>query len=50
MYYIGVTEGKIENLIKKGKMGISTLILIDAIHFAYLKLYTKFDNTSSYRR
>ena len=28
MYYIGVTEGKIENLKKEGKMRISILIFI----------------------
>ena len=36
MYYIGVTEGKIENLNKEGKMRISILILIYKIHCAYL--------------
>ena len=41
MCYIGVTEGKIENL-KKGKMRISILIFIYTIHFAYLKAYTVF--------
>ena len=43
MYLIGVTEGKIENLTKDGKMRIS--ILIYTIHFANLKVYTKFENT-----
>ena len=44
MCYIRVTEGKIENLKKEGKMRISTLILnfIYTIHLAYLKVYTKF--------
>ena len=42
MYNIGVTEGKIENLIKEGKMRISILIFIYTIHFAYLKVYTNF--------
>ena len=42
--YIRVTEGKIENLKKEGKMSISTLIFIYKIHFAYLKVYTKFHN------
>ena len=36
MCYIGVTEGKIENLKKDGKMSISILIFIYTIHFAYL--------------
>ena len=39
MCYIRVTEGKIENLKKEGKMRISTLIFIYTIHFAYLKVY-----------
>ena len=37
MCYIRVTEGKIENLKKEGKMMISTLIFIYTIQFAYLK-------------
>ena len=44
MCYIRVTEGKIENLKKEGKIRISTLIFIYTIHFAYLKVYTKFHN------
>ena len=44
MRYIRVTEGKIENLKKEGKMRISSLIFIYTIHFAYLKVYTKFHN------
>ena len=44
MCYIRVTEGKIENLKKESKMKISTLIFIYTIHFAYLKVYTKFHN------
>ena len=43
---IKVTEGKIENL-KKGKMRISTLVFIYTVHFAYLKVYTKFHNPKS---
>ena len=35
-------EGKIDNLNKEGKMRISILIFIYTIHFAYLKVYTKF--------
>ena len=46
MYYIRVTEGKIENL-KKDKIRISTLIFIYTIHFAYLKVHTKFHNPKS---
>ena len=42
MCYIRVTEGKIENLKKEGKMRISTLIFIYTIHYAYLKVYTNF--------
>ena len=44
--YIRVTE-EIENLKKEGKMRISTLIFIYTIHFAYLKVYTKFHNPKS---
>ena len=40
MYFIGVTEGKIEKLKKEDKMRISILIFIHTIHFAYLKVYT----------
>ena len=47
MCYIGVTEGKIENLKKEGKMRITILIFIYTIHFAYLKVYTKFHNPKS---
>ena len=47
MCYIRVIEGKIENLIKEGKMRISTLIILYTIHFAYLKVYTKFHNPKS---
>ena len=39
MCYVGVTEGNIE----KGKMWISLF----TIHFAYLKVYTKFLNPKS---
>ena len=45
MYFIGVTEGKKEHLKKEDKMKISILIIIYTIHFAYLKVYTKFENT-----
>ena len=40
--YIGVTEGKIENLKKECKMRISILIFIYTIHFAYLKCTQNF--------
>ena len=42
MCYMGVTEEKIENLKKEGKMRISILIFIYTINFAYLKVYTKY--------
>ena len=42
MYYIRVKEGKNENLKKEGKMRISILISIYTVHFAFLKVYTKF--------
>ena len=47
MCYIGVTEGKIENLEKEGKMRISILIFMYTIHFAFLKVYTKFHDPKS---
>ena len=49
MYFIGVTEGKFEKLKNEGKMRISILIFIHTMHFAYLKVYTKFENTGSNR-
>ena len=49
MYFIGVTEGKIENLKKEGKMRISILIFTYTINFAYMKVYTKFENIGSNR-
>ena len=49
MYYIREKEGKNENLKKEGKMGISILISIYTVHFAILKMYTKFENTGSNR-
>ena len=49
MYYIRVKEGKNEKLKKEGKMRISILISIYTVHFAFLKLYTKFENTGSNR-
>ena len=45
MYYIRVKEGKNEKLKKEGKMRISILIPIYTVHFAFLKVYTKFENT-----
>ena len=44
MCYKGVTEGKIE---KEGKMSFSIFIYNYTIHLAYLKVYTKFENTGS---
>ena len=38
MCYIRVTERKIENLKKEGKMRISTLIFIYTIHFPFIIL------------
>ena len=49
MYYIRVKEGKNEKLKKEGKMRISILISIYTVHFAFLKVYTKFENTGSNR-
>ena len=45
--YIRVTERKIENLKNEVKMRVSTLIFIHTMHFAYLKVYTKFHNPKS---
>ena len=47
MCYIRVTEGKIDNLKKEGKMSISTLNFIYTIHFANFKVYTEFHNPKS---
>ena len=47
MCSIGVTEEKIENLKKEGKIRISFSIFIYTIHFAYLKVDTKFQNPKS---
>ena len=49
MYYITVKEGKNEKLKKEGKIRISILISIYIVHFAFLKVYTKFGNTGSNR-
>ena len=49
MYYIRVKEGKNEKLKKEGKIRISILISIYTVHFAFLKVYTKFENTGSNR-
>ena len=49
VFYYDRTEGKIENLKKEGKIRISILIFIYTIHFAYLKVYTKFENIGSNR-
>ena len=49
MYYIRVKEGKNEELKKEGKMRISILISIYTVHFAYLKLYTKFKTLAPIR-
>ena len=42
MCYIRVTEGKIENLKKEGKMRINPSIFIYTTHFAYLKCTQNF--------
>ena len=49
LYYIREKEGKNENLKKEGKMRISILISVYTVHFAYLKVYTEFENTGSNR-
>ena len=40
---------KKENMKKEGKMRISILISIYTVHFAFLKVYAKFENTGSNR-
>ena len=50
MYLKGVTEGNIENLKKESKMRISIIISIYTIHFAYLKVYTKFEKKTGSNR
>ena len=47
MCYMRVTEGNIDNLQKEDKMRISIFIFIYTIFLAYLKVYTKFENTGS---
>ena len=49
MYFVGVTDVKIENLKKEGIIRINILIFIYKIRFASLKVYTKFENTDSNR-
>ena len=49
MYYIRMKEGKDENLKLEGKMRISILIFINTVYFAFLMVYTKFENTGSKR-
>ena len=49
IYFIGVTEGKLKIWKKEGKRRISILIFIYTIHFAYLKVCTKLENTGSDR-
>ena len=49
MYHIRAKEGKNEKFKKEGKMRISILISIYTVHFAILKMYTKFENTGSNR-
>ena len=49
MYYIRVKEGKNEKLKKEGKMRISISISLYTVHFAFLKVYTKYENTGSNR-
>ena len=46
MCYIRVTEGKLK---KEGKMSLIIFMIIYTIHLAYLKVYTKFENTGSNR-
>ena len=47
--FLRVTEGKNEKLKKESTMTISILVFIYTIQFAYLKVYTQFENTGSNR-
>ena len=47
MYYIYEWQKEKMKNWKKGKMRINILIFIYTIHFAYLKVYTKFENIGS---
>ena len=50
MYYIRMKEGKNEKKNEKeGKMSFSIFIYIYTILLAYMKVYTKFENTGSNR-
>ena len=49
MYYIGVTEEKVENLKKRRQNEDEYLNFHLQIHFEYLKVYAKFENTGSNR-
>ena len=49
MYYIREKERKNKKLKKEGKMRISMLSSIYTVHFAFLNMYTKFENTGSNR-
>ena len=49
MYYQEWQKENNENLKKEGKLRINILMFIYTIHFAYLKVYTKFENTASNR-
>ena len=42
MYYIRVAEGKNEKLKKEGSLRFKIFIFIYTVHFAHLKVYTKF--------
>ena len=47
--YIRASEGKNEKMKKESKIRICIFIFIYTVHFAYLKVYTKFENTGSNR-
>ena len=49
MRYIGVKERKKWKLEKEGKRSLNIFIFIYTILLAYLKVYTKFENTGSNR-
>ena len=50
IHYIGVRDGKIENLEKKGKININNLIFFYTIYLTTLQVYAKFEDPGSTSR
>ena len=49
MYYIGVADGNKEKWKKMDKINLSILVFCPTIYLATLKVYKKFEDSSSYR-